>query len=365
MDTADILRTRLAAQLIEGAGATTAHDVVSRLLAMQAQDYAAATWAIGLRLPGSTLPDVERAIADREIVRTWPMRGTLHFVAAEDARWMTALLSPRILARAAKRERDLGLDAATFGRARELFASALTGGRRLARPDAMVLLESGGIATTGQRGYHILWRLAQEGLLVVGPMEGRQQTFALLDEWVPASRSALDPDAPREELLATLAARYFAGHGPATVADLARWAGITKSEAGIAAAAADPTLASAEHDGERYRFDPAAAERASHLGRGSVHLLPGFDEYMLGYTDRRLQLGEHLDTYGSHVASNGMLAATVVVDGRAVGVWKRSLTARTVRIAVMPFRPLTATERAGIAEAQARYAAFVGRELAG
>ena len=156
MKTADILRMRLRAQLIEGGSAATPREVVSHLLAIQAQDYAGATWAIGLRLPGSTLADIERAIAERTIVRTWPMRGTLHFLAAEDVRWLLALLAPRVVERAARREAQLGLSAATFARARKLFADALLGGRRLSRPDAMAMLEAGGVTPSGQRGYHIL-----------------------------------------------------------------------------------------------------------------------------------------------------------------------------------------------------------------
>jgi hypothetical protein len=244
-----------------------------------------------------------------------------------------------------------------------LFASALTGGNRLRRPDTMALLESGGISTTGQRGYHILWRLDQEGLLVLGPMEERQQTFTLLDEWIPPSVSAFDPDAPREELLTTLAARYFAGHGPATVADLARWAGIPKTEGAAAAETASAWLESAEFDGERYWFDPRAADAASHAQRGAVHLLPAFDEYMLAYTNRHIQLAEHHEAYGSQVGSNGVLAPTIVVDGRAVGVWKRSLKPRTVSFALTEFRPLTPKERSALRREQERYARFVGREL--
>jgi hypothetical protein len=197
-------------------------------------------------------------------------------------------------------------------------------------------------------------------------MQGAQQTFALLDEWIPNGRGALDPAARREELLAHLAARYIAGHGPATVADLARWAGIPMSDARAAVAAAAPAFESAEHEGVRYWFDPRAAEAASAgIGSGHVRLLPGFDEYMLGYTGRSHQLGEYSETYGSRVASNGVLAATIVVDGRAVGIWKRALTARTVSFAVTEFRPLADEERAALAAEQARYACFVGRELAG
>lgn len=364
MNTADILRIRLRSQLIEGGAAATPHEVVSHLLGMQGQDYAGATWAIGLRLPGSALSGVERAIAEREIVRTWPMRGTLHFVAAEDVRWMLSLLAPRVLARAAGRELQLEVDAGTFARTRSLFADALSGGRRLTRPEAMAMLESAGIPTTGQRGYHILWRLAQEGLIVLGPMEGRQQTFVLLDDWVPVARSAFTPDASRAELLAHLAFRYFSGHGPATVADFARWADITKADARDALGEAAGTLESAEHDGERHWFAGDAAEACSVAGEGPrVHLLPGFDEYMLGYVGRGHQLGEHAEAYGSRVASNGMLAPTVVVNGRAQGVWKRALTARTVTLAVTEFHPFTARERAAVALEEARYARFIGREL--
>jgi len=354
---------RVAAQLIEDPAPSTPHGVVSHLLAMQAQDYAGALWAIGLRLPDSTQPDVERAIAQREIVRTWPMRGTLHFVAAEDVHWLLPLLTPRILAGAAGRETQLELDAATFAASRELFTAALSGGRLITRPDAMEMLESAGISTTGQRGYHILWRLAQEGLIVLGPMAERQQTFALLDEWVTPSRSALDPGAPREELLAHLARRYFTGHGPATLADLARWAGIPKRDARAALEAISDTLESADHDGERYFFAPGLAGAASSRHPGGAHLLPGFDEYMLGYTGRSHQLGEHLAEYGSRVASNGMFAPTVVIDGRAVGVWKRTLTARRVTFALTEFRSLSAAERVAVEAEQATYARFVGRAL--
>lgn len=365
MNTADILRMRLRAQLIDNGDARSVREVVSHLLAMQAQDYAGATWAIGLRLPGSTLADIERAIAVRAIVRTWPMRGTLHFVVAEDVRWLLPLLTPRVIARFKARHAELGLDAEAFARARELFSAALVGGGSLTRPEAMALLDAGGVGTDGQRGYHVLVQLAHEGLLVQGPMRDKQQTFVLLDEWLPPT--AADAAAlarPREEALAALAARYFAGHGPATADDLARWAGILKREAAAAVAAVAGEFESAEHDGARHWFAPRVADAASNARprKPSVHLLPGFDEYMLGYTGRSHQLGEHLEAYGSKVAANGMLAPTVVIDGRAVGIWKRTLKARTVSFAVTEFEQLGAPERAAIAAEQDRYAAFVGRK---
>jgi len=104
-----------------------------------------------------------------------------------------------------------------------------------------------------------------------------------------------------------------------------------------------------------------ATPRRSRSAPPGVHLIPGFDEYMLGYVGRSHQLGEHLEMYGSRVAANGMLAPTVLVDGQAVGVWKRTLNPRTISFAVTEFRPLTARERTGIAAEQTRYARFVGR----
>ena len=372
MNTADLLRMRLRSQLVVGSAATSPHAVVSHLLGVQAQDYGAAVWAVGLRLPGSTLADVERAIAERTIVRTWPMRGTLHFVAAEDVRWLLGLLAPRTLAGALGRQAQLGLDAGTLERARELFSAALEGGRRLTRPEAMALLQSGGVATDGQRGYHILWHLAHQGLIVVGPMQGKQQTFVLLDEWIAPGTAEQDAP-PRVEALARLAARFFRGHGPATVDDLARWAGVTKREAKVALAEVAGGLTSGQVEGAVYWFASEVADSDiagstapadAHRAASEVRLLPAFDEYMVGYRGREQVLGEHLDAYGARIGSNGLVAPAIIVDGRALGAWKRTLKPRTVTFKTEEFQPLTTEECAGLAAEQERYARFVSRDVA-
>ena len=89
---------RLLSQGLDARGLGRPEDVVRRLGAMQAQDYGQALWAIAVRATGSAIAAVEAAIAERRIVRTWPMRSTLHVVAPENARWMTALSAPRRLA---------------------------------------------------------------------------------------------------------------------------------------------------------------------------------------------------------------------------------------------------------------------------
>src|ERR1700738_3133096 len=94
----------------------TPAEVVAWLGALQAQDYPGAKWSVGLRLPEATDETIERALADGSIVRTWPMRGTLHFVAAPDVRWMLELLTPRIIASSARRHELFGLDNALIAR---------------------------------------------------------------------------------------------------------------------------------------------------------------------------------------------------------------------------------------------------------
>jgi hypothetical protein len=234
---AGIASRRMRSQIISGSKAETPADVVRRLGALQAQDYAQVTWAIGARTSGASLADVERAIADRRIVLTWAMRGTLHAVPAEDAPWMVRLLAPRVVARDRRRQEQLEIDGELLARCERLIGGALRERKRMTRAELMELLEQAGIHTKQQRGYYILWALAQTGLICLGPLEGRQQTFVLLDDWVPEPRGLSGDEALRE-----LAIRYFTGHGPATAHDFGWWAGLTVTEAKKAAADADGAL---------------------------------------------------------------------------------------------------------------------------
>ncbi len=148
------------------------------------------------------------------------MRGTLHFVAAADARWMLDLLAPRVIAATAGRRQQLELDTRVFTRSRKVIVKALEGDRQVTRSGLYQLLEAAGISTRDGRGLHILMHFALEGLVCFGAREGKQPTFALLAEWAPHARSLA-----RDEALAELARRYFTSHGPATWRDFAWWSG--------------------------------------------------------------------------------------------------------------------------------------------
>ena len=171
----DVTRLRLIRQGLAGPDLQGAPAVVGRMLALQAQDFPSAKWAIGLRSPGTSLADIDAAIDSGMVVRSWPMRGTLHFVPAVDLKWMLRLTSPRLVAGARTRLAQLEIDEAVVDQARGVAVDSLSGGRQLGRADFLQALETNGIATTGQRGYHLIGQLALSGTLCWGPQRGRQQ----------------------------------------------------------------------------------------------------------------------------------------------------------------------------------------------
>jgi hypothetical protein len=358
---AALARLRLLHQQIapEAATARTPGELVAALGAMQAQDYLGALWAVGLRMPVSagtpetTEADVEQAIADRTIVRTWPLRGTLHFVAAADVRWMLELVAPGNVAGMARRHQQLELDDATFRRSRKIFEKALAGGRSLPRDALYAFLEDAGISATGQRGYHILWRLAQERVLCFGARDGKQPTFALLDDWVASA-----PRLERDEALAELARRYFTRHGPATVQDFVWWSGLKVSEAKAGLAAVSAQLRAETLYGNDYWMSPESPESPEESLAGAF-LLPGFDEYLLGYRDRRAVLDPR---HAGRIVpgGNGMFLPTLVLDGKVVGTWKRTLQKKAVVIDSSPFTSLKKEKGRAFAAAAERYGRFVG-----
>jgi hypothetical protein len=174
MNSTEIANLRLRNQRIATGHFSHPEEVVKWMGAMQAQDYQQALWAVGLRTVSARRADVEQAIANRKIVLTWPMRGTLHLVPAENVMWMLELLAPRQLAADQLRLKQLELDDRILAQCRDLFQKALSGGRQLTRSALLQRLEEAGIGTQAQRGYHILWHLAQQGLVCLGPMQEKE-----------------------------------------------------------------------------------------------------------------------------------------------------------------------------------------------
>jgi len=347
----ELLGRRLAAQSVIGA-AGSAPDVsatVRRLFAVQAQDFGHSLWAIGLRTPGSTRSDVLQAMAEGSIVRSSSLRGTLMLVAAEDLRGILALTAERTIASTRTRHRQLELDEETMTRSQHTLESALAG-RPLGRDAVLRTLEDAGIRTDSQRGYHILWLLAERGIVCWGPPSGAQQALVLVDEWIEPS-AQLD----RDELLARFTLRYFIGHGPATVADLAWWARLTHADVRRGIAAAGEALCEVSAEGTSYWMatDSTTPPRL----RSDAIVLPGFDEYLLGYSDRSAQLDpEHFERVVP--GSNGIFLPTIVSAGQVIGTWRRAVLKGVMAFTPEPFGELSPSQSRTFEAAAARYSEF-------
>lgn len=345
----DLALLRLVAQRVAGPPPASAAEAVRLLTCVQGQDLPGALTSVALRTAQRTRAGVEAALDAGEVVRSWPMRSTLHLVPAEDLHWLLELCGPRVLAGAARRRAVLGLTEADTEQARELVTAALTGGRRCSRKELLAALADGGVATTGQRGYHLLWYLSQTGTLCLGPMDGGEQAFVLLDEWVPTPRR-LDRDAA----LAELALRYFHGHGPATVADLARWAGLPMGDVRAGVAAVRDRLAAVEVDGREHLAAPETADLlAEHRAQAAgLFLLPGFDEFVLGYADRSCAVPPE---FADRIVpgGNGVFRPTVVHRGRVLGTWGWQGRGAKRTVAATPFTTFPGEVAAAIPQAAA------------
>ncbi|MDH2916079.1 MAG: crosslink repair DNA glycosylase YcaQ family protein, partial [Gallionella sp.] len=206
----NIAALRLHQQLISSQRCETPEQVVAALGGMQGQDLPGVKWSIGLRLPHGVQSDVDRAFDEGRIIRTWPMRGTLHVVAAPDVRWMLSLTSPKNLTGSQRRRDALALDDKTLTHCHQVFTQTLQGGKQKSRDEMYAALEGAGISVEGQRGYHILWNAALHGLICLAATSDKEQNYALLEEWVKPVKAKT-----RAEALAELALRYFISRGPA------------------------------------------------------------------------------------------------------------------------------------------------------
>jgi hypothetical protein len=340
-----ITALRLTAQGIDRPTATDPTAAVRHLLALQSQDYASGLWTIGLRTNGATRDAVEAAQASGTIVRSWPMRGTLHFVAAEDLGWMLELTAERIIRSAAGRHRQLELEDADFERAAAIARERLTGGTHLGRRELLAAFDQGGVSTAGQRGVHMLGKLAQLRILVLCG----QTDWALYEEWIPNPRRLERDDALRE-----FALRYFSAHGPATVRDFSWWSSLTLTDARRGLDLAREQLDELDVDGVTYYLRPGLEP-----AKAAVHLLPGFDEYLLGYSDHAAPLaGEGVEIIVP--GGNGVFLPTIVVNGEVVGSWRRATKGAKTTLTPQPFHRLTASAEAGLAKAARRYGHFLG-----
>jgi hypothetical protein len=324
-----VLAERISAQGLSGEPAPDPVAVAERLLAIQGQDPRGARLAVRARSSCASAADVDRALSeDRSLLITWVNRGTLHLVRSEDYPLLQALTTPPLLTSCRRRLGQEGVSEAMAEKAVATIARAIADDGPQTREQLRDRLDSAGLRTEGQALIHLFFLTAIQGVLVRGPMIGKQHAYVLVEEW-------LGPQKPidRDVALAELARRYLVGHGPADDRDLARWAGLPlrDARAGLGAIA---TELDQREDG---LVDLAGRAPAEPLP--APRLLGAFDPLLLGWTSREEVVGPHKHL----VTDNGIFRPFALVDGRAVAVWGMA----TGKVEIRPLGKLT--KKAGAA----------------
>ncbi|NJO88655.1 MAG: winged helix DNA-binding domain-containing protein [Chloroflexia bacterium] len=316
MTITDIPHLRLINQQIASSKFTSASELVGWMGAMQAQDIQMSKWAIGARLPGSSVTNIESAIDKAEIIRTHVMRPTWHYVSSEDIYWMLDLTAHRIKSAMKAREKELGLDEGIFRKSRILLENALKDGNHLSRAELNVVFEKAGIAPDNNRASHLLVRAEIDKIICSGSTKANQPTYALLPERVKQTKTLT-----LEEALAELAKRYFTSHGPATLKDFYWWSGLTINDSKRALEMIKSELTFETIEDQTYWF--TNPDSISKYEKDSVYLLPAFDEFLISYKDRTASIA--YEYHKKAISINGIFRPIIVADGIVVGIWKRTV----------------------------------------
>lgn len=321
MNIADITTMRLANQQLVKTRYKTPREIVSWMGAMQAQDFNMAKWGIGVRLPGITDKQVEKAIDAGELIRTHILRPTWHFVSRDDIHWMLQLSSPRVKLAVRSSDRELELSDDLLKKTSAIIRKALEKESNQTRQELGAILKKADIECDSRRLSHIMFHAELDGLVCNGTVKDKKQTYALLEQRVPKTSNY-----NMDETLYRLAYKYFQSHGPATIQDFIWWSGLTATEARSAAALIKPDFIFETAGEQTYIYHQSSS---GYKQRDDiVHFLPAFDELLVSYKDRKeiLSLVHHKKV----ITSNGIFKPAISYNGEIIGLWKKILDKQNI-----------------------------------
>lgn len=352
MERNDIARLRLINQQLNGSAFRTPAKLVDYFGTIQAQSLAQGKWALGRRLPGAHHSDIEQALIDRSIVRTWLFRGNMSFVTPADLPWIMDFIAPRVKSAISNRLDAVGLDQATLLTSHDIIFRSLKQQKLMSREDLLATVEEQGIATGAERGYLLLSTAALEKIIVCGPDQSNDTNFELYDNVIKPGRSLSD-----EEALAELTLRYFSSRGPALLSDFAWWAGLPLEEAKKGLKLVATQLSAVKSDGQLY-FLPAHMDRPETFD--DVLLLPAFDEYLLSYLERSPVLDPR-HAKDLMPKQNGIFMPMIVSRGEIIGTWTMEVQTEGLRLQTKAFRPFLEQEQAAIKQEAIRFIEFMSQ----
>lgn len=300
-------------------------ELISWMGAMQAQNYSMVRWAVGMRLKSVTIQTVENALKEGEILRTHVMRPTWHLVAAEDIRWMLKLSAQRIVSanESFAKGRDLEITEEVYTKCHNLLENILCGKKSLTRQEIAEHFEHSGLPADNHRMNRLMARAEQEGIVCSGVDKGKKYTYMLLEERVPPM-----PELTKDEALARLARNYFRSHAPAVLQDFVWWSGLPVTEARHALYLIDSELTAEQWDGKTWYIHNSS--RTCGKVSDHLHLLPPFDEYLLGYKDRTDVLPK--EHYPKAFTNNGIFYPVILYNGQIIGNWEKTIEKGNVPI---------------------------------
>ncbi len=349
LDRLAVVRRRLRQQRLVGEPFARPEQAVARLGAVQAQEFAEAKWSVAQRSGHPTDAVVEEAFSRGDILRTHLLRPTWHFVARDDVRWLLRLCRDRVHALNRYWYRKFELDPPLLARSDRILADALGQEGPRTRVELVARLVAEGIEADGLRLGNLLMHAELEEVMGSGPRRGKQHTYALLDDRAP---TAPTDDRPREQAVADLALRYFRSHGPATVRDFTSWSSLTVADTRAAIERIGDGLERQDHEGTAWYAEPLSSVEPA-PSETTALLVPMYDETIVAYQDLRVALEDQ-------AAFQALIERAVVIDGRAVGSWKRTRTARSTTVQVTLFRPLDPGESAALDAEVQRFGRFLG-----
>lgn len=346
----EILQRRMVNQQIVSTDFVWPDELVKWQVAMQAQDFTMAVWAIGLRLSHLRYRDIENAFNEGHILRTHIMRPAWHFITPADIRWMLDLYAPRTHIANGFSYRKYELDTSILNRSKDILIQALEGGRYLTRLELMIIMSNAGITVNRMRFAYIMMHAELEKIICSGPRRGKQHTYALFDERVMPA-----PELTREESLALLAERYFASHGPSTVYDFSWWSGLADKDAHAATEMLGDRFEKTIFDDYEYIFVPG--ELPDYDRKRTCFLMPDYDEYGISYRNRSFMF--HCAYTERNVSPHNH---AMVVDGQIAGIWKAMEGRSRIDVKPIAYCPLDKDFEKSIAAAAEQYRDFMEPE---
>jgi hypothetical protein len=341
-------RALLARQHLLRRRKASASDEIEHLVGMQAQVPNSPYVGLWTRLDGFKPDQLADLITQRHAVRLGIMRNTIHLVTARDCIALRPLFSPVL---------ERGLKASHFGRnlvGMDL-QPTIRHATRLMKEKPRTLTELGALLQPrwpDRDPISLAYAIRYLVPLVQVPPRGvwgksAQATWTSAEVW-------LGQPLARKPSIDTLILRYLAAFGPATIADMSAWSGLTALRA--VAERLRPQLRTFRDERGRELFDVPDGPLPDPRTPAPPRFLPEYDNLLIGHHDRTRVI--------DHAYRYVIFIGTLLIDGFVQGTWmiKRQRDAATLTIE--PLRPLTAGETKAIAEEGEHLLTFAASEAA-